>query len=336
MPPVEVEFFRRQAGEARLLVQFLGLRHLFGPGFHRMDVDLDHAGIGRDGERRQPLIGGRQIAFQHDAAAGFRRRFPRWRRADPASPRPRTAAAGTRASCRRAARPPARSAPGRVRPVPMTGSSCATGRKPSMPLSGAISDSRRCSIAWRGGKRRAWRERIGFELRSRSCRDQPRECFPEEGGGRWESRREPGTSRRRGRTSCRIASGATRYRSRAATATRCRRALARPWPNTLASRARSSGSSSFGVLGQHVGGQAALAPEVVMRVLMRRDHQAGIDLQPFRQPSGEVGGIGRRGGLRSHAPARTARCRARPAPHPRARGNETPSAAVARRDIACP
>ena len=69
---VEIEFFRRQAGQARFFVQFLGLLHLLGPGFHRMDVDLDHAGVGGNGETRQPVVRGRQIALQNNPAAGFR------------------------------------------------------------------------------------------------------------------------------------------------------------------------------------------------------------------------------------------------------------------------
>ena len=48
----------------------------------------------------------------------------------------------------------------------------------------------------------------------------------------------------------------------------------------------------FRVLGEHVRGQAAFAPKVVVRVLMRRDDEAGIDLQPFGETAGEVGGLG--------------------------------------------
>ena len=67
-----------------------------------MDVHLDHAGVGGDGEVHQPRIVRRQIAFQHHLAADFRRRFPRSRRVS--ASQSSTANSGGRNTCIRPSR----------------------------------------------------------------------------------------------------------------------------------------------------------------------------------------------------------------------------------------
>src|SRR6202012_1062895 len=53
----------------------------------------------------------------------------------------------------------------------------------------------------------------------------------------------------------------------------------------------------FGVLGQDVGGQAVFLPQVVVDVLVGRNDQCGIDLQPFGEAVGEFGGLPGGGGV---------------------------------------
>ena len=68
---VEHELLGRQADLARFFVKFLAVLHELVPACGGMDVDLDHAGVGGDGEMVQPRIVRRQVAFQHDLAAGL-------------------------------------------------------------------------------------------------------------------------------------------------------------------------------------------------------------------------------------------------------------------------
>ncbi len=71
MAAVEHELLGGKADLARLLVQLLGTRDLVGPVGGRVDVDLDHAGIGGDGEMQQAVVLGRQIAFEDNLAASL-------------------------------------------------------------------------------------------------------------------------------------------------------------------------------------------------------------------------------------------------------------------------
>ena len=117
---------------------------LLGPACRRVDVDLDHAGIGRDREMLQPLVFAAADSLPAPPCGRSRRRFPRPPRSAPASPRPRTAAAGTRASSRRAVRPPARCAPRPAR----------RGRSPAVPAAPDGSPRCRCHRPERRRSRR--------------------------------------------------------------------------------------------------------------------------------------------------------------------------------------
>ena len=68
------ELLGRQARLERRLVQELGVLHQLAPVVGGMDVDLDHAGVGRDLQQLQALVARRRIAFQHDLHAQLLRR----------------------------------------------------------------------------------------------------------------------------------------------------------------------------------------------------------------------------------------------------------------------
>ncbi len=63
---VELEFLGGKAAGMRLFIQRLGDVHLFAPVFGGMDIDLDHAGIGRHLDHVDARIEGRRIAFDMD------------------------------------------------------------------------------------------------------------------------------------------------------------------------------------------------------------------------------------------------------------------------------
>ena len=66
VPAVEHEFFGAQPRLPRLFVERRRVAHQLVPAVGRMDVDLDHAGVGRDLEMVQPMIVRRRVAFDHD------------------------------------------------------------------------------------------------------------------------------------------------------------------------------------------------------------------------------------------------------------------------------
>ncbi len=188
----------------------------------------------------------RQVAFQHDLAAEFRRRCPRPRRSAPASPRRRRAAGRRRGACRRAASTASAVRTSRAPRGRPPAASCGTGRKrldaarpgPSPRMRAALHRLARRQLLAR-------RERIGLEIDTRCCSGSAQ--------GRLSSGRRrpiglsPGTrniapSRKNHLPVCqrRAPSSITR-RSGSTLPT----VAARPWPNTRASRARSSGSRSL-------------------------------------------------------------------------------------------
>jgi hypothetical protein len=63
------ELLGRQAGLERGLVQELGVVDQFGPVVRRVDVDLDHARVGRDLQHLQARVARRRVAFHHDLQA---------------------------------------------------------------------------------------------------------------------------------------------------------------------------------------------------------------------------------------------------------------------------
>ena len=65
------EFFGRQARLKRRVVQKLGIGHQFAPGFHRVDVDLDHAGVRRDLQQLEARVARWRVAFQHQLETRF-------------------------------------------------------------------------------------------------------------------------------------------------------------------------------------------------------------------------------------------------------------------------
>ena len=134
MAAVEVEFFRGQADLAGFFVKFLGaarpVRPRFCAGWTLTSIT---PGSGVTEKCEQPLVFRRQVAFQHDLAADLCGGFLDGGESGRASPRRRTAAARRRAAAVARLPPPARCGPGRVRLCPITGSSCGTGRKFSMP-----------------------------------------------------------------------------------------------------------------------------------------------------------------------------------------------------------
>jgi hypothetical protein len=74
MAAVGHELLGRQARFKRGLVQELGVLHQFAPVVRGVDVDLDHARIGRDLQQLQAGVARRRVALQHDLhAQGFGR-----------------------------------------------------------------------------------------------------------------------------------------------------------------------------------------------------------------------------------------------------------------------
>ena len=65
------ELLGRQARLKRGLVQELGVVHDFQPVVGGVDVDLNHAGVGRDLQHFQAHIARGRVAFQHNAHAQF-------------------------------------------------------------------------------------------------------------------------------------------------------------------------------------------------------------------------------------------------------------------------
>ena len=69
---VEHELLGRQARLARGLVEELGLLDELAPARRRMDVDLDHARVGRHAQDVEARVARRLVAFEHDRQAQSR------------------------------------------------------------------------------------------------------------------------------------------------------------------------------------------------------------------------------------------------------------------------
>ena len=147
----------------------------------------------------------------------------------------------------------------------------------------------------RAGARAARTDRA--RSRARCARDRPRAGCPAAGAGRSGCRRGPGTACRRGRTSGRSATAGAPFAAARRSGSTQPTGAARPCANTRAMRARSSGSRRRLSSATHVRRQPMLAPQVVMHVLMRRQHHRRIDLQPLRQRRGEARRLLRPGGV---------------------------------------
>ena len=223
MAAVQHELFRRQPDLPRLLVKLLGARRPCSAQLARgMDVDLDHAGVGGDGEAQQPRVVGRRVALQHHRAAQSRPRSPRRRRPGRASPRPRTAAARTRGAGRRAAR--------RVSAVRTSRGSA--GRPPAGLRHGGNARDGPAQAArpqrWRGGSG-VRRERVGLEVGSISVGVGPGQAVERQAqadravAGHQEQRVA------RGGTSGRTASAARRRRPTRRSGSTLPTGAARPW-----------------------------------------------------------------------------------------------------------
>ena len=66
VPPIQHEFLGTEPRLARILVQTFDVALQFVPVAGGMDIDFDHAGIGRDGEFAQPPVGRRRVTLdQH-------------------------------------------------------------------------------------------------------------------------------------------------------------------------------------------------------------------------------------------------------------------------------
>ena len=189
---------------------------------------------------------------------------------------------------------------------------------------------------WRGGSGRVRREWIGLGFAARSHRDRPRAGCRAAGDSRWVNRpgsRNNAPPRKNHLPLCQMrAIVADRATQRQHAADRTRPARGR----TRAPAVRvPAGSRELRVLGQHVGRQAMLAPEVVVDVLVGRLDQRRIDLQPLGQRGAEPRGVGGAWRCRCRFGRPAAQDRARPARRPRANARRAPSAAVARPDSAC-
>ncbi len=286
-----------------------------GHDLTRMHVHLDHAWIRSDRERRQPVVRGRQIAFQHHPAAGFlgglldrgeqiqpvldrehrrqkhmhlavaRRSIARAVRANPGSPSP-----CNRGFLRhRSGTPRCRSPPGRDASTPV---------------------ARATALVERTDRARTT---------ARSHRRPPMGCCRAAAASRLVSLPGPGTFRRPGRTSCWFASGAIRPRSPGVTAKRfppkhsvpgrtlspvARVPVRRPVWNPRRGRWRAAGFPATGNNAcPHTPGSRGLDRPAIVPPTFRRNRRPRL--------------VSRH---RSRAPARTARDRATPAHHPRATG----------------
>ena len=81
VPAVEQIFVGAEAGLMRVLVEALVMIDGLAPGFRRMNIDLDDAGVGRDFEHVEPRIGRRLRSLRHGPAD--RDRPPSSRRSRP-------------------------------------------------------------------------------------------------------------------------------------------------------------------------------------------------------------------------------------------------------------
>ena len=242
------------------------------------------------------------------------------------------AAGRTRAAARRAARPRARCGPDR-----------APSRPPPAPAASACGVRARRQLRRGCGSASARREGVELEERLDAFGGRPRAGSPAAGGSRSGCRRGPGTGCRRGSSSAPVCQRRPAALSARRSGSTLPTGAASPWSNTRASRARSSGSRSRFVLGDHVGGQPALLHRYQWMsswagTTMRRiDPQA---VRPAGRRSGRRPGRWRRRRRRRHSARhrgrRAAPGRARPARRRPASGTAAPSAAVARQDRACP
>ena len=90
---VEHEFLGAEPRLPRFFVERRRDRDLIAPALRRMDVHLDHAGIGRHLDQVEPRIVRRRIAFDVNRGVDARPRHLRCWRADRDSPRPFRSAA---------------------------------------------------------------------------------------------------------------------------------------------------------------------------------------------------------------------------------------------------
>ena len=74
LPPVDQELAGVEARQPRLLVERFGDRHLLLPAAGGMDVDLDHAGVGRHLDHVQPRVVGRRVALDQHRQVDLGRR----------------------------------------------------------------------------------------------------------------------------------------------------------------------------------------------------------------------------------------------------------------------
>ena len=78
MAAVDHEFLGTEPRQPRLLVDALRDRRSLAPFRRRVDIDLDHAGIGRDLDHVEARVEGGRIALDmHGLAKLFRHRFDR-------------------------------------------------------------------------------------------------------------------------------------------------------------------------------------------------------------------------------------------------------------------
>ena len=77
MPAVEHEFLGAEPCLPRFLVQRFGRRHQLAPRGRRMDIHLDHAGIGRDVQHLHARIAWRRIALRSPPASQGCAPYPR-------------------------------------------------------------------------------------------------------------------------------------------------------------------------------------------------------------------------------------------------------------------
>ena len=74
LPPVDQELAGVEARQPRLLVERFGDRHLLLPAAGGMDVDLDHAGVGRHLDHVQSRVVGGRVALDQHRQVDLRRR----------------------------------------------------------------------------------------------------------------------------------------------------------------------------------------------------------------------------------------------------------------------
>ena len=262
---VEHELLGRQARLVRRLVEVRGLLDQLVPAVRRVDVDFDHARVGRDAQASPGAGRSAARSLRGSPAASSRARWLRPRRRARGSPpaptvggmktysRPSRGSAHIAvrviqpADSKRCGARVAASALRPLRPSPLLRRAARRAVRSRRCRRGTLAPPRlRRRFGSAAADRRQRRERLRLDRADapRACRSpRPRAANRAAGGSPAPNRPGSGSSARRAGTTGRSASARAALGLRA-TGSTWPTTLSRPWPNTLRRRSRSSGSAS--------------------------------------------------------------------------------------------